>query len=149
GGRADVAGSDHRYLVDHCFRFRFFVGRPGERAGESLSAREGLSNAPRRRRSAADLRQRQKSAGAGVAAADEIVAFRLYAERVFDEGPNLLAPTERPAQVGLDAAEQARPEPAVGGQPHTVAALAVVVAHGRDDAYRAARAREPEVHGRA
>src|SRR5690606_38145562 len=49
------------------------------------------------------------------------------------------------AEVGLHLAEEAGAELPIGGEPHAVAAVAVVVAHGGDHAHRARRAGEGEV----
>src|SRR4051794_9287453 len=80
--------------------------------------------------SAADLAEREQSAAARIAALHQPVALGLDAQGLAHQRLDGLTPAQRVAQVGLQIAEQAGAQLAVGRQAHTVAAAAVVVAHG-------------------
>ena len=81
----------------------------------------------------ANLRQRSQPADLHL---EQLVLLWLVRERVSEVGLERHAGSERRAQVHFVVAEQARAEPAVGGEPHAIARRAVRVCHRRDDADR-------------
>src|SRR5690606_33350209 len=83
--------------------------------------------------SAAYLRECAQAAGSYRAALHEVVAFGFDGERLSDQWLEGFTGTQRCAQISLDVAEQAWPQLAVRCEAHAIAAVAEVVAHGRDD----------------
>src|SRR5215208_2594236 len=75
-----------------------------------------------------DLRECAQTADA---AREQRVRLRLLGERAVHERRERLARAQRRAQIDLVVAEQARAQPTVGGEPHTVAAAAIRVRHRR------------------
>src|SRR5688572_33194288 len=70
---------------------------------------------------------------------------RLLSQRLGVERHEVLAATERIAQVHLVIAEEARAQATVGGEAHAVAGLAIRVRHRRDHSDGAGRITETMV----
>src|SRR5690606_9352460 len=130
-----------------------FVGRLYHRLGKLWRAMRAVNarSPPLRTRagaSAPDLGEGQEPAGARGAPEHEKMPFRLDPQRLLDQRPQRFTAPQRIPKIRLDGAEQARAESAVRREAHAVAAVTIIVAHGRDDAHGARRAGEPEVGGR-
>src|SRR3954468_7863850 len=81
--------------------------------------------------SAANLGQCAQSADFHL---QEIVLLRLGSERATEKRREWKAFAKRSAQVHLIVTEKARPQPTIGGEPYPIAAAAIGVGHGCDDA---------------